>query len=109
MIQQPLENTVTATITPLRPCPSCQHAELIANVSAALDPDRLANHVRAELRNWTPDDADAELIFYGPDYEVAVDVISGEVWEGDYTRAAEQQLRFALVHLAAALAAGAKL
>lgn len=93
---------MTATLTT---CPSCQHTQHIEAVTAALDPDRLADRVRGELRNWTLDD---DALLYGPGNMLLVDPATSEVWEGEYTRTAEQQLRFALVHMAAALAAGAK-
>ncbi|OHU33362.1 hypothetical protein BKG79_22430 [Mycobacteroides chelonae] len=90
-------------------CPDCQHTQRIDAISAALDPDRLADRVRAQLRTWSGDEDDADLILYGSGHEFAVDVAEHEVWEGQYTRSAEQQLHLALVHMAAALAAGAKL
>ncbi|SLG53553.1 Uncharacterised protein [Mycobacteroides abscessus subsp. massiliense] len=72
--------TLTAeNLTQSPTCPACQHTARIDAITAELDPDRL------------------------------VDVARGETWEGEWTRTAEQQLRLALVHLAAALAAGAKL
>lgn len=61
--------------------------------------------MRGELRNWTFDD---DALLYA-DGMLLVDPATGETWEGQYTRDAEQQLHLALVHLAAALAAGAKL
>ncbi|WP_018600961.1 hypothetical protein [Mycobacterium sp. 155] len=90
-------------------CPDCLHTARITAVSAGLDPDRLAARVRAELCRWAADDIDAEVIRFGPDHELMVDVVGHEVWEGEWNRSADQQLRLALVHIAAALAAGAKL
>lgn len=87
-------------------CPSCQHTARIDAITAELDPDRLADRVRGALRNWTSDEDDVLLYADGI---FAVDVAEHEVWEGQYTRTADQQLHLALVHLAAALAAGAKL
>lgn len=95
-----------ATLTQPTACPSCQHAERIDTIAATVDPDRLADRVRHELRNWTLDDDD---LMYGPANMLLVDPTTGETWEGEYTRTPEQQLRFALVHLAAALAAGARI
>lgn len=100
--------TVTATEAPARTCPTCRHTDHIATVSAALDPDRLANALRRELRRWSVDMTDPELLLYGPDRELWVDPEAGEVWSSEVTRSADQQMRLALVHLAAALAAGAK-
>ncbi|NOR99705.1 hypothetical protein [Mycobacteroides abscessus] len=88
-------------------CPTCQHTERIDAIAASLDPDRLADRVRRELRNWTAADDDDVLLF--ADGMLLVDTAEGEVWEGQYTRDADLQLRLALVHMAAALAAGAKL
>ncbi|SHP29056.1 Uncharacterised protein [Mycobacteroides abscessus subsp. abscessus] len=102
---------MTATLTTpahARTCPSCQHTALVKNISAGLDPDRLADLVRAELTRWIPDEDDPDLLYFGPDRELAVDVSAAEVWEGDWHRTREQQLRLALVHLAAALATGAR-
>lgn len=103
--------SLTATETPTQPntCPTCQHTEHIAAVVAALDPDRLANKVRAELRNWQLDDIAPEVIHFGDGRELAVAVSGREVWDGLWTRTADQQMRLALIHLAAALAAGARL
>ncbi|MBN7296582.1 hypothetical protein [Mycobacteroides abscessus] len=103
--------TLTATETPAAPrsCPACRHADHIATVSAALDPDRLSNAVRRELRKWMADDTDPDVVLFGPDRELMVDVVGHEVWEDGWNRTAEQQLHLALVHLAAALAAGAVL
>ena len=89
-------------------CASCHHAERIASVAAALDPDRLADRVRAELTRYEPDEHDADALLFA-DGVLLVDTAEGEVWEGQYTRDAELQLHLALVHMAAALAAGAKL
>lgn len=99
---------MTITAHP-RTCRGCQHTELIKNVSAGFDPDRLADHVRAELTRCVPDEDDADMLYLGRHREFAVDIAEHEVWEGEYTRTPEQQLHLALVHLAAALAAGAKL
>ncbi|MBE5513720.1 hypothetical protein [Mycobacteroides abscessus] len=103
--------TVTATEASAAPrtCPTCRHTGHVTAVSARLDPDRLANALRRELRRWSVDMTDPELLLYGPDRELWVDPEAGEVWSGEVTRTAEQQLRLALVHLAAALAAGARL
>lgn len=90
-------------------CPSCQHTERIDAVAAALDPDRLADRVRAQLRTWSGDEDDAEVIHFGPDRELMVDVVGHEVWEDSWNRSADQQMRLALMHLAAALAAGARI
>lgn len=87
-------------------CPDCLLTQHISTVAAALDPDRLADRVRRELRSGTVDD---DTILYGVGIDLAVDPSAREVWEGEYTRSPEQQLNLALVHLAAALAAGAKL
>ncbi|RIS02762.1 hypothetical protein D2E70_16290 [Mycobacteroides abscessus] len=88
-------------------CPACQLTDRLAAITAELDPDRLANRVRAILASGEPADDDA--LWFGPDRDLLVDVARGETWEGEWTRTADQQLRLALVHLAAALAAGAKL
>ncbi|WP_062894969.1 hypothetical protein [Mycobacterium avium] len=101
-----MTDTLTAPAQP-HTCSACQHTALIAAVSAELDPDRLADRVRAELASTEPADDDA--LWIGPDRDLLVDVARGETWEGEWTRTAEQQLHLALVHLAAALAAGAKL
>lgn len=99
---------MTAALTALPPtCPACQHTDRLAAITAELDPDRLANRVRAILASAEPADDDA--LWIGPDRDLLVDVARGETWEGEWTRTAEQQLHLALVHLAAALAAGAKL
>lgn len=93
-------------------CPGCLNCLLtqhISTVAAALDPDRLANAVRRELRTGTVDDVDGGLILYGVGIDLAVDPHARVVLEDVWTRSADQQLRLALVHLAAALAAGAKL
>lgn len=90
-------------------CPNCLLTQHISTVAAALDPDRLANRVRAELRSWAADDIDPEVIHFGDGRELAVDPHARVVLEDVWTRSADQQLRLALVHLAAALAAGAKL
>ncbi|SIJ94085.1 carnitine racemase [Mycobacteroides abscessus] len=88
-------------------CPACRHTERIDTIAAELDPDRLADRVRAILASGEPADDDA--LWIGPDRDLLVDVARGETWEGEWTRTADQQLHLALVHLAAALAAGAKL
>ncbi|OBK70048.1 hypothetical protein A5654_11720 [Mycolicibacterium fortuitum] len=88
-------------------CASCQHTARIDAIAAALDPDRLADRVLAMLASWEPADDDA--LWIGPGHELLVDIETGETWEGEWTRTADQQLRLALVHVAAALAAGAKL
>jgi len=99
---------LTATLTALpTTCASCQHTARIDAITAELDPDRLANRVRAILASAEPADDDA--LWIGPDRDLLVDVARGETWEGEWTRTAEQQLHLASVHLAAALAAGAKL
>ncbi|CPR69601.1 hypothetical protein [Mycobacteroides abscessus] len=98
---------MTATLVQSHTCPDCQHAARIDAITAALDPDRLADRARGELRNWTSDEAD--VLWYGPGHMLLVDPTTGETWEGEFTRTAEQQLRFALVHMAAALAAGARI
>ncbi|SIF60740.1 Uncharacterised protein [Mycobacteroides abscessus subsp. abscessus] len=89
-------------------CPNCLLTQHISTVAAALDPDRLANRVRAELRSWAADDIDPEVIHFGDGRELAVAVSGREVWDGLWTRTADQQMRLALIHLAAALAAGAR-
>lgn len=89
-------------------CPSCQHTARIDAITAELDPGRLADRVRAELTRYVPDVDDDDALLFA-DGVLLVDVARGEVWEGEWTRDAELQLRLALVHLAAALAAGAKL
>ncbi|MGV0633852.1 hypothetical protein ABQE69_10820 [Mycolicibacillus trivialis] len=100
--------TLTAeNLTQSPTCPACQHTARIDAITAELDPDRLADRVRAILASAEPADDDA--LWFGPDRDLLVDVARGETWEGEWTRTAEQQLRLALVHLAAALAAGAKL
>lgn len=97
----------TAESTAVCPgCPTCQHTERIETAAAALDPDRLADRVRRELRNGTVDD---DTVLYGVGIDLAVDPSAREVWEGEYARTADQQLNLALVHLAAALAAGARI
>lgn len=98
---------MTATIHQLHPCPNCVRAQRITAAVENLDPDRLANRVRAELRTGTADDIDLDVILYGGG-ELAVDIISGDVWHGLWTRTPQEQLNLALVHLAAALAAGAR-
>lgn len=99
---------MTATLTAETPtCPNCAHTERIAAVAATVDPDRLADRVRAELDRWTSDEDD--VLWYGPGHMLLVDVAEHEVWEGEYTRTPDQQLRLALLHLAAALAAGARI
>jgi hypothetical protein len=98
--------TLTAeNLTQPHTCPDCQHTARIEAV-AALDPDRLADRVRRELRTWSGDKDDVLLYADGV---LAVDVAEREVWDGLSTRTAEQQLHVALVHLAAALAAGARI
>lgn len=97
---------MTATLTQPYTCPACQHGARIDAIAATVDPDRLADRVRGELRNWSSDDDD---LLYGPDNMLLVDPATGEVWEGEWTRTAEQELHLALVHLAAALAAGARI
>ncbi|WP_396909848.1 hypothetical protein [Mycolicibacterium sp.] len=101
--------TLTAqNFTQSHTCPNCQHTARIDTIAATVDPDRLADRVRAELRNWTLDD---DALMYGPAdmLMLLVDPTTGETWEGEYTRTADQQLHLALVHLAAALAAGARI
>lgn len=87
-------------------CPTCQHAERIETAAAALDPDRLADRVRRELRNWELDDDYADVLRYD---HLAVDPVEGAVLDGLFKRTPQEQLHLALIHLAAALAAGAKL
>lgn len=99
-----MTSTLTAeNLTQSPTCPACQHTARIDAITAELDPDRLADRVRGALRHWTLDD---DTLLYG---HMLVDPDEHEVWEGQYTRTPEQQLHLALVHLAAALAAGAKL
>lgn len=86
--------------------PDHLHAH-IETVATRLDPDRLANRVRAELRSGIPDDVYRGLILYG-DGELAVDPAARETWQGFTVHFPDQELRLALVHLAAALAAGAR-
>ncbi|ANO17372.1 Uncharacterised protein [Mycobacteroides abscessus subsp. abscessus] len=102
-----MTDTLTAPAQP-HTCSACQHTALIAAVSAEPDPDRLADRVRAELTRYAPDQDDADVLLFA-DGMLLVDTAEGEVWEGQYTRTADQQLRLALVHLAAALAAGARI
>ncbi|CPR93648.1 hypothetical protein PP568_06800 [Mycobacteroides abscessus] len=90
-------------------CPTCQHTQLLTEAAAALDPDRLANSVRRRIRDGVTDEIDTAVILLGPGRELAVDTASGHVWEGLQTRTPQEQLQLALTHLAAALAAGAKL
>jgi hypothetical protein len=73
---------------------------------AAIDPAALHAAVIRELRNGTPDEDGAVLFGDGA---LLADPTAGEVWEGDGTRSADQELRLGLTHLAAALAAGATL
>lgn len=87
-------------------CPDYLLTQHISTVAAALDPDKLADRVRRELRSGTVDD---DTILYGVGIDLAVDPSAREVWEGEYTRTADQQLNLALVYLAAALAAGARI
>jgi hypothetical protein len=102
--------TMAATEPTVCPgCPTCQHAQHLADAAAALDPDRLANLVRRRIRDGVTDEIDTAVIIFGPGRELAVDTISGQVWEGLWTRSPQEQLQLALTHLAAALAAGAKL
>lgn len=98
---------MTATLTQPRTCSACEHTARIDAITAAVDPDRLADLVRRELRNWTSDEDD--VLWYGPGHMLLVDVAGQEVWEGEYQSTPDQQLRLALVHLAAALAAGARI
>jgi hypothetical protein len=96
------------TVTTCPGCPNCLLTQRISTVSANLDPDRLADRVRAVLRTGTVDEIDGDLLHFG-DYELMVDVAGREVWEGDWHRGAQDQLHLGLVHVAAALAAGAHL
>lgn len=100
--------TCTGTPGKTHVCLNCltQH---ITTVAAALDPDRLCDRVRRELRNGQADKVDVGLLLFGPHEELAVDPVVHEVWEGAVVRSPSQQLRLALVHLAAALAAGARI
>ncbi|SKR42648.1 Uncharacterised protein [Mycobacteroides abscessus subsp. abscessus] len=103
--------TVIATEAPAaaHTCPDCRHTQHVEAVAAGLDPDRLADRVRAELRNWSSDEVDPDVARYGDGRELAVDVPGRRVSNGRFTRNASEQLHLALVHMAAALAAGAKL
>ncbi|SHX68207.1 Uncharacterised protein [Mycobacteroides abscessus subsp. abscessus] len=97
----------TAESTAVCPgCPTCQHTERIEVVAAALDPDRLADRVRRELRNWELDEDYLDLLRYE---HLAVDTVNGEVLDGLFKRTPQEQLHLALIHLAAALAAGARI
>lgn len=87
-------------------CPDCLLTQHISTVAAALDPDKLADRVRRELRSGTVDE---DTILYGVGIDLAVDVHGRAVWSGECTRTADQQLHLALVYLAAALAAGARI
>lgn len=95
-----------ATAESTTACPGCLLTQHISTVAAALDPDRLADRVRRELRSGTVDD---DTILYGVGIDLAVDVHGRAVWSGECTSTADQQLNLALVYLAAALAAGARI
>lgn len=105
--------TCTATPAPSHVCRDCLTGHITA-AAAALDPDRLADRVRRELRAGTPDHVNVGVVLYevdperGIDGELGVDPVVREVWEGFTIRTAGEQLQYALVHLAAALAAGAR-
>ncbi len=79
-------------------------------LAADLGSGPLADAARSELRNWDLGD-DGMILYAGGELVVDRSYANGdiEVTDGFWTRTPEQQLHLALVHLAAALAAGAKL
>lgn len=79
-----------------------------AAIARELDATVLAREVRHQVEHgWRIGAQDDDTLHFPG--EVVVDPDTGEVYDGLSTRTPQEQLNFALIHLAAALTAGAKL